>query len=314
MYFFYLMGEGKILKARIGIVGAGNVGATLAIALKQKGYPIAGIFCHTEPLAQKASQLIEAPYYLSPAKVSQLSDIVFITTPDRKIHDICAFIADEGGFRKGQVVLHTSGAHSSAILHPAQKMGALTLSVHPLQTFPDVKTGLQNLPGSMFTVEGHEDALPVASEIIRALGGLPLTIPTEMKPLYHASACVVCNYFVALVDLGLKMMETAGIPRDRSLQAFLPLIEGTLGNIKNVGVPAALTGPIERGDVSTIENHLAALKEVMPSVVDVYSRLGAYTARLAREKGTLSRDGETEICKMLEIETERQLAELKQGG
>ncbi len=279
----------------IGIVGAGNVGVALAMALKEKGFKLNGICCRTEDSARRASEKLGVDHSMDPEEVSRRADIVFITTPDRVIGEICREIARNGGFRDGQVVLHTSGAHDSTLLEPAKKAGADILSMHPLQTFPSSETGFQNLPGSYFTLEGDERALEVGEELVAAFEGVALTIPTEMKPLYHASACVVCNYFVALIDLGLKMMEIAGVDRRKALPAMMPLIEGTLANMKKVGVPRALTGPIDRGDASTIGRHIEKMKEVMPQVMEIYRLLGRFTAEVAEDKGTLSGEGKKNI-------------------
>lgn len=288
------------MKKSIGIIGAGKVGSALAIALKRKGHPIAAVCCRSEESAQRAAELIETDYSISPVDVSRRAELVFITTPDGFIEDVCSHVADSGGFREGQVVLHTSGAYSSQVLLKAKRSGTLILSMHPLQSFPSVETGLENMAGSYFTVEGDAEAVTVAGNLVSDLGGVMLSIPTEMKSLYHASACVVCNYFVTLVDLGLKMIEAAGFPKDKSLPALLPLIEGTLSNIKKVGVPAALTGPVDRGDASTVESHMSAMKDIMPGAVELYGLLGAFTARVAREKGTLSEEVAEKICRALQ--------------
>ena len=83
--------------------------------------------------------------------------------------------------------------------------------------------------------------------MVEMLGGIPLTIPTSMKPLYHAAACVACNYYITLVEVAVEMLEHSGVPREQALPALLPLLQGTLANIARVGVPGALTGPIDRG-------------------------------------------------------------------
>ena len=279
----------------VGVVGAGNVGTALAMAWKNKGYALSGVCCRTEKSAREATTRLDVPFFLNPAEVASRSEIVLITTPDREITSVCNYIAENQGFRQGQVVLHTSGAHTCELLEPARKEGAGVLSLHPLQTFPSVDTGFNNLPGSYFTLEGEEHALKVGEELVSALEGNALTIPTEMKPIYHASACVACNYFVALLDLSLKMMEEVGVPREKALPALMPLVEGTLANVKKVGVPQGLTGPIDRGDASTVESHVLKLKEKMPSILDLYRQLGNYTAQVASEKGTLHEEEKNNI-------------------
>ncbi len=287
---------------RIGIVGAGNVGVALALALKRNGYTLTGLCCRTKESAQHSAAKLATEQFTDPVEITRRADIIFITTPDSFIEEVCQQIASREGFSKGQVVLHTSGAHTSHLLESAREAGAYVLSMHPLQTFPSAETGLQNLPGTYFTMEGDEEALQVGQKLVVALEGNALTISTEMKPLYHAAACVSCNYFVALLDMGLKMMETSGVPRDEALSALMPLIEGTLANVKRVGVPRALTGPIDRGDADTIGSHIERIKKEMPQLLEVYRRLGNYTALVANEKGTLSAEGRHKITKALETE------------
>ena len=91
----------------IAIIGAGNVGKVLGYALMKKGYRIKGVVCRSEDSARKASRLLECPVYLQPETAAREAEIVFLTTPDRVVEDVCKLIADRGGFRKGQVVLHT---------------------------------------------------------------------------------------------------------------------------------------------------------------------------------------------------------------
>lgn len=232
---------------KIGVVGAGNVGTTLALALQEKGYPLLGFCCRTEESTRRAAGLLGCPSFSRQLSRFREADLIFITTPDRSIEPVCRQLAREGAFRRGQIVLHTSGAHSSAILKAAREAGAYCLSMHPLQTFPSVEAGRRNLPGSYFTLEGDEEALAEGMRMVEMLGGIPLTIPTSMKPLYHAAACVACNYYITLVEVAVEMLEHSGVPREQALPALLPLLQGTLANIARVGVPGALTGPIDRG-------------------------------------------------------------------
>ena len=144
----------------VAVIGAGNVGKVLGYALKKRGYRIVGAFSRTEKSRQLAAQLLECPVFSEPEKAVCDADIVFLTTPDRVINETCNRIAEEKGFRKGQVVIHTSGAHSSDILASARQQGQ-PLSRFTLQTFPELEMGLRSLPGTFFAVEGDEEAFPV---------------------------------------------------------------------------------------------------------------------------------------------------------
>ena len=280
---------------KIAIIGAGNVGQVLGYALAKNDYQITGVVCRTALSGEKAARLLGAPLYSQPEFACREADIIFITTPDRVIEDVCNNIAAQNGFRKGQVVLHTSGAHSSNILSSARRQGAGVLSFHPLQTIPAVDEGLHSLPGSFFAVEGDVEYYPLALELIRALGGKSFFIPTEMKELYHVAACIASNYFVSLMDMALQCFELMGVPAGEAMAGLSPLILGALYNTQKMGPARALTGPIARGDLLTLRSHLEKLEALLPGLLPHYKQMALYTAGLAVRKGTLGKAEEEEI-------------------
>ncbi|NLP37066.1 MAG: DUF2520 domain-containing protein [Firmicutes bacterium] len=283
---------------KIVIIGAGNVGTALAVLLQRAGHQIVGLTCRTPASAAAAAAHVQAPYGTDPLQFTPHADLVFITTPDRFIGDICAQIAEAKGFKQGTVVVHTSGAHSSALLKEAIPLGAFPLSFHPLQTFADPLAGVKNLPGSYITIEGHEQALDVGRRLVKDLQCRLLEIPTESKPLYHCAAVIACNYFTAVIDAALQTMEVAGIKRHEALPALYPLIEGTFKNIAKSGTTDALTGPVARGDVGTVEKHLAALSAKIPHLLPLYSALGQVAVDIAARKETLDALGQQQLLKL----------------
>lgn len=284
---------------KIAIIGAGNVGTTLAVLLQAAGHTITGIASRTASSAASAGIRLHVPYGTDPLPFTREAEFVFLTTPDRAIADVCATIAVAGGFLPDTIVTHTSGAHSSSLLSSARSAGAWTLSLHPLQSFASPEVGIMNLPGSFVTIEGDEAALPAARQLLADLSCQPLVIPTEGKALYHAAACMVCNYFATLVDLGLQMLEAAGIRREEGLPAIEPLIDCTLKNIMLTGPTKALTGPIARGDFGTVQAHLEQIACHIPSVAPLYKALGLATVSLAQAKGTLGPAERGELLKIL---------------
>ncbi len=180
-----------------------------------------------------------------------------------------------------------SGAQSSEILDKARHLGARVLSLHPLQSFANLEMAIENIPGSIFSIEGDQDTYEVGIDMVEKLEGEYFFITREAKPLYHAGACVVSNYLVTLINLGIKLMESTGVPREMAVKSLLPLIRGTIRNIETAGIPDALTGPISRGDINTVMNHLACMEETGAEFINLYSCLGYYTAQVALEKGTI---------------------------
>ena len=288
---------------KIAIVGAGVVGTALASLLKEKGYTLVGLASRSEESLQKAASVVgvEIRTTTAPQQITPEADLVFLTTSDSAIQKVCEDIAGTGGFHPGQIVVHTSGSLPSTILAAAKDHGALIASVHPLQSFADVKEAIKIISSSIFNIEGDQEAIPPLMELVKTVGGKPLPIETRQKPLYHASAVVACNFLVTLVYLSYQLFEAIGIPQADAAQALLPLIKGTVNNIEHLGPVKALTGPIARGDVDVIRGHLEALKTVDPRFTDIYRAISRLTVEVGIKKGTLASERGEEILEIVGI-------------
>ncbi len=280
---------------KIGIIGAGVVGTAVGVVLHSKGFEVTGVYDIRPESTMALVERIGCTAFSTPQEVSRSADILFITTSDSFIQSVAEKLAEIKSFFPGQVVIHMSGAHSSEILDRAKEFGARVLSVHPLQSFASFDRALDNLPGSIFSIEGDQEARDIAVAIVENLGGEYFFIERKAKPLYHAGACVVSNYLVTIVDLGVKLLEATGISGPAATRALLPLIFGTVNNIKSIGVPQALTGPIARGDLSTVMKHLERIEEQVPELLRLYSCLGYDTVRVAMAKGTIDQAKEQEF-------------------
>ncbi len=286
------------MKPSFAIIGAGRVGSALAILLKQAGYPVTGIVSKSLASARKLAGALAAKGGTEPSGIVENARLVFITTPDREIEGVASSLFDRGFVHAGQIYIHTSGAASSGIMSVVKAAGAYTLSMHPLQSFANVDAALENLPGSYFAVEGDEKAHGVAKQLVTDMGGISFAIRPADKPLYHAAACIACNYLVALMHLSTGFFARFGVSDKDAFAALKPLVEGTINNISQVGPVRGLTGPIARGDVPTIEGHLDALDARYPEVADIYRVLGAYTVQIAKELGDLDPQAEGALLKL----------------
>ncbi|OPY56704.1 MAG: Rossmann-like domain protein [Pelotomaculum sp. PtaU1.Bin035] len=274
-------------KPSIAVVGAGKVGSALALLLSRQGYPVTGVADKSLSLARYVAEKLKVPATGKPEEITGGAEVVFITTPDRVIAQVAGEINERGGFRAGQAVFHTSGAFPSEEVGIARHSGALAASLHPLQSFADVKMAMENLQGSYFALEGDAGALPLAEQIVKDLGGRSIYIAAQDKPLYHAAACIASNYLVSLMHLATGLYSRFGLSRPEAFQALLPLAEGTIKNISQEGPVRALTGPVARGDGTTLEGHLEALKKVGGQEWELYRKLGLYTVKVAMEKGSI---------------------------
>ncbi len=279
----------------MGFIGLGKVGSALAILLHRAGYTIAGVAgreaAPPEELAERLACAV-----LGKGDLSKGSDLLLITTPDDLISPVAASIAAEGAFHPGQIVLHMSGVHTSKILDCAAQAGAITLSVHPIQSFATVEQALSLIPGTYFSIEGDPRGYQLIRELVEKLGGKHFILDSQAKVLYHAAASVACNYMVALLSTAFSLLEQAGVPEEVRIPAFMPLIKGTIGNIEKLGIPEALTGPISRGDQGTVQKHLQAMGG---TEADIYRSLGLVSVDLALQKGTIKEEQAKELRLLL---------------
>jgi predicted short-subunit dehydrogenase-like oxidoreductase (DUF2520 family) len=283
---------------KTGFIGAGTTGTALAVRLSQKGWPVVAVFSRTLSSARRLARRVpNCRAYHTAQELADVAEMVFITTPD----DVIAQVCSEVHWHEGQSVLHCSGAHSVDILEAAEKLGATAGSFHPLQTFADVDQAIANLPGSTFALEAEEPLLSTLKELARLLNGNWVKLGSGDKVLYHAAAVFACNYLVTLVKLALDLWKDFGVSSQEATRALLPLLRGTLNNIDNIGLPNCLTGPVARGDLGTIEKHLRALDAKNPSLLNSYKELGLQTIPIALAKGKVNEQKAEEMRTLLSL-------------
>ena len=269
---------------RVAIVGAGKTGRALGRLARAAGMEIGPIVARSVARAEEAVRFIGAGRATTELEGGELT---LLTVPDGAIADVARAVR----VPDGAVTAHTCAAYGADVLRPRRPAGA----VHPLRSFADPARAAELFPGTACAVDGDEEAVGVLEEFVRRLGGEPLRVRTDRKPLYHAGAVLASNALVALLEAALRLLGKAGVARPEALRALLPLTEGTTANVRSVGVPAALTGPVERGDAETVRLHAEALALHAPELAGVYASLARLTAEVARAKGTIDRDAAEKI-------------------
>jgi len=290
----------------VAIIGAGRVGGAAGRLLAKAGFTMTAVVTRSRKTAEQARAFIGVGEpLLDVVKAAASADIVLITTPDGAIKGVCESIAAGKGFRSGAVVVHMSGAQTLGLLDATKGPGAYRAVMHPLQSIPSMELGVRNIPGSYFRIEADPEAAQTVRGLVQSLGGIELKMPRwssdkDSAALYHAGAVAVSNYFVALVDFGLRYYQALGANKEEALKAVLPLIKGTLANIESAGIPDALTGPIMRGDVGTVKGHIEAMKVRVPELLPLYRELARHTAIVARDKNSITPQIAAEIQKLTE--------------
>jgi predicted short-subunit dehydrogenase-like oxidoreductase (DUF2520 family) len=173
--------------------------------------------------------------------------------------------------------VHLSGSTSIAVLEPLRAIGPIG-SFHPLQTLPDAEAGSARLEGAWVGVTSDDDLLSDdLFRLARSIGARPFELPDGAKALYHAAAAAAANYPLAALAMAQRLFEEAGVP----FQAAGPLVRAVVENAFTLGPEAALTGPIARGDVGTVERHREAVRRAAPGLVEDFLALGRALARVA---------------------------------
>jgi predicted short-subunit dehydrogenase-like oxidoreductase (DUF2520 family) len=250
----------------VSIIGPGRVGGALALALPRAGYEVANVIGRGDELG------------------TVTSDIVFITTRDSEIAATAQALAAHVG--EVTFVYHTSGALSSEILRPLADLGCLVGSIHPLVSISAAETGAERFKGAYFCVEGNEDAADEARKLVHSLGGIPFSIETKFKTLYHAAAVTAAGHVIALFDAALEMMGHAGLADDQATKILLPLVKSAIGNLDDHTTAEALTGTFARADVDTFVEHLKTLNlNVSEDLLEIYLLLAERSLGLAAKQG-----------------------------
>ena len=268
---------------KISIVGAGRVGVSLAYLLS-KNFEIEGIIDKNDEKIDRLKKQFHQAKYIGLDLITGIknSDVIFITTQDDYIKQISDKIFSNNEI-KDKYVFHCSGSLPSAILNSAKENGCFIGSIHPLQSVPDFEQGIKNLKKAYFCIEGDNEAIEVAKKIVNSISGKYFVIRTEYKSLYHLGAVFSSNFINTLVFITCEIFKKIGISEDynKTIDIISPLINGSIDNILKLGVIKSLTGPVVRGDINTIKNHMYGLKDLMPELMPIYRQLITKTAELA---------------------------------
>ncbi|HEX3698237.1 MAG TPA: DUF2520 domain-containing protein [Polyangia bacterium] len=271
------------------IMGAGVVGTALAARLVRAGVPVAGLHGRQVDLSDAASAV--SGVLASTGEIPEIfseSEVIIISVRDERIPEVAERLVREKRLRRDQVVLHTSGANASAqILAACRPHVRAVGTLHTLVSFADPHVAVEQIRNIAFGIEGDEPAKAVAGRLVRALGAHAVYLTAENMPLYHVGAVIAANYVVALADMAQGLLVKAGVPQAQALPALIPLLSSVVHNLAHLGLPGALTGPVERGDVSSVEQHLRILETKAPEMLDLYRLIGRDVLRLARLKSPL---------------------------
>ncbi|WP_235736941.1 Rossmann-like and DUF2520 domain-containing protein [Nocardioides alcanivorans] len=269
---------------RVGVVGAGRVGAVLAAALRDAGHPVVAVAGESEASRARIADLLPGIPVEKPTAVARACDLLLLTVPDDMLDNVVSTLVGAGAIRAGQYVVHTSGRHGLTVLEPARLVGANPIAMHPAMTFTGTALDLGRLAGCVFGVTAGPAEREIAETLIAQFGGRPMWVSEEHRTLYHAGLAHGANHLVTLVTEAMEMLTAAG--GDSPADTLRPLLEAALDNALNQG-DRALTGPIVRGDVETVRAHLRDLTLNAPHTLPSYVAMARSTLNRALSDGRI---------------------------
>lgn len=276
--------EPRPARLRVGVVGAGRVGAVLGAALQRAGHDVVAVSGVSEASRDRAADLLPGVPVRPVDHVVAAADLVLLTVPDDALADLVAGLVATGVLRRGQLVAHVSGRHGLAVLQPATDAGALPLALHPVLPFTGTRVDLERLTGTSFGTTAPEPLLPVAQALVLEMGGEPVVLSEQQRPLWHAALAHGANHLTTLVASAADLLRAAGV--DDPSAVLGPLLGAALDGALRRG-DAALTGPVARGDAGTVATHLEVVGDAAPEVLPSYVAMARLTADRALSSGRL---------------------------
>lgn len=271
-------------RLRVGIVGAGRVGAVLGAALRRAGHDVVAVSAVSDLSRLRAEALLAGVPIRPVTEVCRDADLVLLAVPDDVLGDLARGLVASGDIHGGQFIAHPSGRHGIGVLEPVREVGAIPLALHPAMTFTGTSVDLSRLESCPFGVTSDETMRPVAEALVVEMGGEPVWVPEDARSMYHAALVFGANYLMTVVLQSIELLQAAGIASPERLLA--PLLSASLDNALRHG-DEALTGPVARGDAATVADHLEVMSDLSPVVTDSYRSLARLTADRAVAAGLI---------------------------
>lgn len=269
--------------AAIGFIGAGRLGTALAWSFAERGLRVEAVASMFSADAEKLAAPISGCRVTQSQEVVDTCDLVFVTTPDDAIASTAATVR----WRHGVAAVHCSGVTEVDALNCASLEGAMIGGFHPMQTFGDPAAAVRSLPGCTITIEADEPLHATLVSLALRLECRVNRLPPGMRGRYHAAAGYTSQFINALFAEAATIWQSWGASEEDAVRALLPLARGTLASIETAGVAQGMPGPVSRGDVGSIEKHIAALSELGPDVLEFYGIVCDRTIPLGMRRGAI---------------------------
>ncbi|MFZ3085598.1 MAG: DUF2520 domain-containing protein [Candidatus Hydromicrobium sp.] len=300
----------KTTRINLCVIGAGRVGTTVSYTLAEKeltNIKLKAISSRSMESLSRAKKILGSKaagviFTRENSEAVSLANCILICTPDDVINSVCSDIfKDKSKDFKNYYAIHFSGSKSLEVLNSARAAGAEIASIHPLKSFASIEEAIKSLPGTIFGITySSTESKKMAEFLVKSLGGEIIEVENNKKPLYHAAACVASNYLVTLINYAVLIHKKMGIKPEDSLKGLMGLVEDTVNNIKKMGTEKSLTGPIARGDVGTIKEHVKSFNEFFSKEDSaLYRMMGIETSKIAHQNKWIKESTVEELKEIL---------------
>lgn len=273
---------------RLNIIGCGGAGGTVAAMLAHTGLiEIGQILNRSLESAEKAARALGAGTAVTGVGAFDSAELWLISTPDGEIANCAEALASARGDLEGKVVFHLSGRFGPGVLDAVAGQGGLTAAVHPVRSMPRISTHPAEFEGTVCVAEGSPAALAALEPAFAAAGAGWCEVAGLERGLYHAALSIISNVTKGVIWKSQHWLEAAGLAPDDAAEISHSLLSITTEDLFHYGVRHSITGPIVRGDTSTVESHLEALAQQGDHDAEIYRVLARTVLELANERGDL---------------------------
>lgn len=284
----------------MNVVGAGRLGRVLAALWVRAGcVALQGVCNRRLESAERAVAFVGAGQAYASLADLPPADVTLIASVDDAIASLALALRESPPLQAESLILHCSGVLTAEVLSPLKARGCQVASAHPAHSFADPALSLNTFAGTYVMIEGDQGAVNQLTRLFSAIEAIVVPILAHQKASYHAGLVFASNYLVTLFDVAQQSLAAAGIDASVSHGLISSLMRSACENVRQAtSTVEALTGPISRYDVASIEAHLAGLSEA--SIRGLYCELGLHTVglsdRTAAEKAVLHALFETALA------------------
>jgi predicted short-subunit dehydrogenase-like oxidoreductase (DUF2520 family) len=294
----------------IGIAGSGRAARALGAALAEGGQAATLIWSRDATKGRDAAREARAGRF-EPSLPAFLggAELVLVAVADAAVEPLAAEMADalessSGADAGPRIVLHLAGARTSAALHPLRRRGAACGVFHPVAVLTGAASA-DALRGAVITISGDAAAVEAARALAHVVDAAPAEVDDASRTLLHAGAVMAAGHVVTLLHLAERLVRDTGVQPRLARRLVTSLAASAVRAHADGGLAGGITGPLPRGDLATLSEHLRALgdrAEVDPEALAAYRALLRAGARALLDAGATDSDLAARVDALLDAE------------